>query len=563
MSDFDHEEFESLRRDVRLLTERVAHLETCLGVAAAAPAAAPAASAPALEEAAASWNTGSAVAVLGKALLALAGAYLLRALTESGSLPMPWGVLLGIAYSAACLALAARFAASDRVAAIMYGLTSVLVMAPLVWEATVRFQAISTWAAAGTLAAFTLLGLAISWRRNLTQIAWIATLAGIVTAAALLMATHDVLPFTCVFLAVAAAVEVSACFEHWLKERFLVAVMLDLSVLLVTWLASREHGLPEGYAPIPGWTVFALQAALLAVYLASAMVRTLWRNLTFTNLEVFQCAVAFAIGVGGGLRASGGRTGVAMAFAAFTLVSGVASYLVSFTFLEKRGEHGRNFHIYSTFGLLLSIAGGMILLPVTQLGALLPMLAIACVWLGGSYNRGTLLWHGVFYVLLGAVLSGAFAQSLSLLMTRTTGLGAMDVSAWFGAVGTILCGLLLPRFRMSQGPVVVTMLAAVVVGCGLVAGAITGIPHAEPAFCSTIRTAVLLAGVVGLAWSARTHAGFSKAVWVLMALGAYKLLSQELRDDKTLPLVLSLVLYGATLLLLPRLSARGAVSTPA
>ncbi|MBI4906440.1 MAG: hypothetical protein HY820_22615 [Acidobacteria bacterium] len=560
MSDFDHEEFESLRRDVRLLTDRVAHLETCVGVIAPA---APLPVAAVTSAGAGQWNTSSAVAVMGKALLALAGAYMLRALTESGSLPVGWGVALGIAYSALWLALAAHFALTDRVAAVTYGLTSVLVLAPLLWEATVRFHAIQTWVAAGTLAAFTILGLAISWHGNLTHIAWIATLAGVFTSAALLMATHDVLPFTCVFLAVAAAVEVSACFEHWLKERFLVAMMLDLAVLLVTWLASRVNGLPEGYAPIPAWSVFALQAALLTVYLASAMARTLWRNLTFTNLEVFQCAMAFAIGVGGGLRAGGGHSGVAHAFAMFTLVSGAACYLVSFSFLERRVGHGRNFYIYSTFGLLLTVAGGLILLPSTQFGALLPMLAIACVWLGGSYHRKTLLWHGVSFVLLGAFLSQAFSAAWQSLLSNSTGLAAMSMSRWLGATGTILCGALILRYPCSQAAVMVTTLATALVSAGMVAGGLTGIPHAEPAFCSTIRTAVLLASVLLLAWNSRRHPVFSKVVWVLMALGAYKLLTQEVREERTLALVVSLALYGATLLLLPRLMAKAAVNMPA
>ena len=80
----------------------------------------------------------------------------------------------------------------------------------------------------------------------------------------MLIATHDVLPFTAVFLAAAAAVEISACLEHWLSERWLAATAADLSVLLATWLVTNERGLPEVYAPIPHSYLLAAQVALLA-----------------------------------------------------------------------------------------------------------------------------------------------------------------------------------------------------------------------------------------------------------------------------------------------------------
>ena len=126
--------------------------------------------------------------------------------------------------------------------------------------------------------------------KDLLIVATIATLAGLGTAAALLMATHDVLPFTLVFLAIAAAVEASACLDHWLSERWLAATAADLAVLLATWLVTNERGLPPAYAPIPHAWLLAAQVALLAIYLSSTIVRTLLRGFTFTGFETAQCA---------------------------------------------------------------------------------------------------------------------------------------------------------------------------------------------------------------------------------------------------------------------------------
>src|ERR1039458_9331509 len=169
-------------------------------------------------------------------------------------------------------------------------------------NSTTSFHAISTWTAAALLLTFTLFGLGVSWRKDLLVVATFATLAGLGTSAALLMATHDVLPFTFVFLAIALAMEVSACLNHWLSERWLTAAAADLAVLLATWLVTGEHGLPEGYAAIPHAALLGAQVALLGIYLSSTIVRTLLRGFTFTWFETAQCAAAFLISVGGGLQ---------------------------------------------------------------------------------------------------------------------------------------------------------------------------------------------------------------------------------------------------------------------
>ena len=98
--------------------------------------------------------------------------------------------------------------------------------------------------------------------------------------------------------------EISACLDHWLSERWLAAATADLSVLLATWLVTEERGLPEIYAPIPHSWLIGAMVALLTIYLSSTVVRTLVRGFTFTGFEIAQSAIAFAIGVDGALRLS-------------------------------------------------------------------------------------------------------------------------------------------------------------------------------------------------------------------------------------------------------------------
>src|SRR5271157_747708 len=346
---------DDLEREFRDLALRVAALERLVSTK---PCGADFQSAPAPEARAPLPAPVTLLPVLGRALLGLAGAYLLRALTESGSFAPQAGVAIGLLYALFWLVWAARTPAALRIETALHSLTSVLVLSPLLWEATLRFHAISTWTAASILLFFTVFGLAVSWRKDLLIVATITTLAGLGTAAGLLMATHDVLPFTFVFLATAAAVEASACLDHWLSERWLAATTADLSVLLATWLVTNARGLPAAYAPIPHSWLLASQVLLLAIYLSSTIIRTLLRGFTFTAFETAQCALAFLIGVGGGLRLSNQSTAVGT----LALACAAACYVVSFALLDRDGSHSRNFYTYSTFGILLTLAASRILL---------------------------------------------------------------------------------------------------------------------------------------------------------------------------------------------------------
>ena len=78
--------------------------------------------------------------------------------------------------------LAVRIHAAGRFASITYGITSALILSPLLWESTVRFQVLSPALAAAVTVAFVVLTIALAWRRDLQLIPWIATLASVITA---------------------------------------------------------------------------------------------------------------------------------------------------------------------------------------------------------------------------------------------------------------------------------------------------------------------------------------------------------------------------------------------
>ncbi|HWC96395.1 MAG TPA: hypothetical protein VG456_06595 [Candidatus Sulfopaludibacter sp.] len=543
-------EWDALQGQMQELAARVARLEEVTGLVRAPETPAP-------REVVAPAKTVLPVAAFGRALLGLAGAYLLRATTESGALPHAAGIAAGLLYAMGWLVWAARTPVSQRIETALHSLTSVLVLSPLLWEATLRFHAISTWMAGGVLLFFTIFGLGVSWQKNILIPATISTLAGVGTSAALLMATYDVLPFTFVLLAIAAAVEVSACLDHWLSERWLTASAADLSVLLATWLATRPEGLPPDYAPIPhGWLLAAL-GGLLAIYLSSTIVRTLLRGFTFTWFETAQCAAALAIAVGGCLRLSAEDPRVAPLIGGLALTCAAACYVVSFARLDRGGAPSRNLYIYSSFGILLALAGARILLSGDAASLVWSAAALACLGAGHFYGRFTLLSHGCIYLMLALIGSGTLAQAARALLGDATG----DDRVAMTILGIGLCAAGVAACRREWSLSLVMAAALTGLAAGLAASLLTAGYHgifganASHAYCATLRTCVLTAGALLADWAGRRwdNPAFSRLIYPLMLLGGYRLVSEDLHLEQKAASVLSLLVFGAALMALPRL----------
>jgi len=130
-------EWDALVEEVRDLRTRVARMEMAMGMSAhAEPAAAMGSHAPGPDAAEPAPPAPplpgildaptSLLPVLGRALLGLAGAFLLRALTEAGTFSPRMGVAIGLVYAMMWLVWAARTPAARRLETALHGLTAVL-----------------------------------------------------------------------------------------------------------------------------------------------------------------------------------------------------------------------------------------------------------------------------------------------------------------------------------------------------------------------------------------------------------------------------------------------------
>jgi len=163
---------------------------------------------PTLGEAAARAGANLGAGWIGAIILVLAGGFLLRALTESGTLSRGLGTMVGLIY-AFCWAVASPLLVGRgrRRAATAAGIASVLVTLPLVWEGCVRFKSLTPGASAGLLLAGGVIWLVCSERHRLSLVTAVAVLGIGCASLAMSIGARSPGPFVGVLavLAVAAA----------------------------------------------------------------------------------------------------------------------------------------------------------------------------------------------------------------------------------------------------------------------------------------------------------------------------------------------------------------------
>jgi hypothetical protein len=477
------------------------------------------------------------VAQFGRLLLGIAGAYLLRAITEAGIVPELTGVIVGLIYAGAWLIASLRTPGINRVALVLEGLTASAIATPLLWEATTRLHVISPSGAASALAIFIVLGQIVAWKHDHSALAAITALAGSITAIALMIATLDPVPFVTALLVAAAITEYGAIREHALSWRWIIALAADFCAFLLVYLVSRAQGLPEGYAKIPATAVFTIPLTLVAVYLASTAIRTLGRGLQISLFEILQSAAVVTFVIVSNLR-------VPHALGCAIIAAAVTCYLVSFSRTTRRRT--RNFHVYATFGAALLLVGSFLLLPTSITVFLWSILALSAIWFGQREKVITLRVHGVAYLLAASALSFklgfAWPPAIAALLAYSLILGIKPVKTQ-------------PLLQRIPAAIIVALLvwaAYTVFGTALIAA------HLGASVIPALRTILLSLIAIALGWFGR-RSNRVELVWVLypwMTYGAVKLIAEDFQHGRSLTLFFSLLVYGGTLILLPRLLRR-------
>lgn len=505
--------------------------------------------------------SGGAVPVLGKAIVGIAGAYLLRAVAEAGAIPKLPVLLVAIVYAGVWMVWAVRTHGTNRFASATYGITSALILAPLLWESTVRFQVIPPVFTAVVLVAFTMLALTLSWRAQLQSIPWVATLAVVSITLALIIATHDLVPLTAAMLAVAAITELAACLEHRLSLRPVPALAADFAVWLLVDVMTSAEGVPESYHPTSPITVSFLCFGLLAVYGGSIWIRGFARRQRFSTFEIVQGIIAFALATFGILRATQGSAAAVLGILFLGLAA--AFYWGALSYFADE-PYTRNRRVSANWAAALLLAGTFLLLGVKVQVPFLCVAALAGAFLYSHTRKFSLGLHASFY------LSAAMAVSPLPTYCRNALAGSLpSAPGWdvcIVAVAAGLCylvGARTPEERSRRRwlwviPAALAGFACAAIAVVAISDVVTRWADLTASRLSVVRTVVncILALALGFAGRRWKHVELGWAAYAAVGFGTLKLLLEDLRFGNAASLVVSLLCYGSVLILLPRLTKR-------
>jgi hypothetical protein len=546
------------------LEHRVAALES--GEAASHAAARPAQMAEASQHPLAPlFRSSGATPVIGKVFLGLAGAYVLRALAETGAIPQWTVVTVALAYAGTWLLWAARSSTHSAFASAAYAITSAAILSPMLWELTLRFKIVSPQFTAGVLVLFVAASVALAWKRRSLSVVWAPAVSAVLTSAALLVATRNPLPFTVGLLAMALLAEAAAGSGRWPAVRPFMALAADLALLALIAIYTGERVAPD-YQPIATGLLLILFVALFLIYASSVLNRTVRQGRAIGIFEIVQTVAAFAVALWGMLRT---EPQAAYGVGIVSLLLSVVCYLLVFMHFERTGGP-LNRHVFSTWAAALLLTGTFLCFPANAGGIWLSLAGLAAAVSGSRSRRLMLTFHSAAYLAAATVASGLLQYSGRLL------LGELPERAswpeWVVGVFTLTSYVLAERRWPSENEQlllepgrgrlqqVLQLILASLATCTLTAAAISAglllFLSIDPARLAALRTLVICLVTLGLSWCG-SRLSRRELIWLAYAAIAFctcKLFLEDLRNGNARTLAFSLFCYGMAWLLLPRFS---------
>jgi hypothetical protein len=557
------EALEMLSSRVDALEKRVQSLEH--PSAASAPLTAPGAVAPgaALVPAESAIEQASGVfPVLGRAMLGIAGAYVLRAVAELSPIPKQLIAATAIGYAIAWLVWAARSTVTTSFARAIYTGTSAVILMPMLWELTLRFRVLSPALTAGVLSGFVVTATALAWKRDLTPIFWIAHGSAAITALALAIATNEMTPYLYALLLMVLLCEYAAARERGRSIRPLVFLVADVAIGVQIFIYSGPLSARADY-PVLGPAALLTPACLIFLFSAvSITVKSVLMKLRITIFDVVQAVISFILAALSVLLFAP-HSGVKFLGIVCLLLS-IASYWATFACFRDTSEQ-QNFRVFATWSMLLFLAGVLWSLPITWASTSLCVAALIAIVLGTHMESMTLELHGVVFLASAAVASG-----LPEYVFHTLG-GPVSLRTSWSTLLVSACAVLcyaasVERAGEAWKQQVLHFIAALLASCAFAAIIGEGLLRLA-AFVITpdvfhvalIRTLAVCAVALVLAFGGShwQRLEMTRIAYAALAFEAAKLLIEDLRHGRMEFIAASFFLFAITLIGVPRLARMG------
>jgi hypothetical protein len=502
---------------------------------------------------------------VGRSLLVLAGAFLLRAVTDAGTLPTSVGIGLGLVYAVGWLAAARAAARGGRSrSATFHGVCSAVIGYPLIWEAATTFKVLSPEGAVLAVASLTGVGLVIAWGCGLRSVAWVFTVAAVATTVVLVTVSPITASASGALVLLGLVTLWIARSRDWFLLPWLPALAADLFVMRTVATAASPGAAAAVPGSVPVSVAGLLVVSLVVGYVGTVAIRVLSRRRPIDAFDAVQTALVLAVGVAGVGRLASGGSGAMLGAA--VVLAGAACYAAAFTVVERDSGRGRNFVYVSTLAVVLILIGSSYLGEALIVAGLWAVLGLLAAMLGSRLDRVTLRIHGAVFATAATIHSGLVVFSIDALAGPVTGSWrhpSASVHIVLAAVTASMAVMASSRRRSElrwweRMPLVVLVVISAAGLCAelvrlLAAPALFDIGSA--AGLAMLRTGVVSVGALVLAALA-TRLEMPELRWVvypiLFALGL-KIVLQDVPAGRPLSIAVAFVFYGAALILSPRL----------
>jgi len=511
--------------------------------------------------------------LLGRAILFLGGAFLLRALTEGGTLPPMVGFGVGLAYALILIFLSYRAASQgDEGGATAIGITAAMMAFPFLFETITGLHVISPMAGGLVLVVISAAALGSAWLRNMRVLTWVYSMATMGTILAMGIASGASEFYAGLLLALGAVTMLMAYAKKWHLKRWVVALAADLVIYRLTVLATNPPTVGSGKQDLSLPVVQALALGLVVLYLGMFTYRALVQGRGVKVFDVVQSALVLLIGFLGAIKIGllGAINADVLGWTALAAAAGY--YTVAFTVVRQKHGRGRGFFYFASLALVFLFLGSRVLAEGSWLAWCWIALGLVTAVLGGKFDRVTLRAHSAVYLVLASFQTGLVGAALdSFFGSAASVWRGVDVSGFVALLVMTGCYWILaltarqaeisryrrlPRFFVAVLCLIGFTGLAIVLVVKMVAGTP---PDAVPSSVAVIRTGVLAMAAVGLAVAGRRKelVELGWLVYPLLALGLGKLLWEDLRAGSPMALAISFALFGAALILAPKILRGG------
>jgi hypothetical protein len=500
-----------------------------------------------------------AVSFAGRTLMVLGGAYVLRALADSGRIPVSGGVALGVVYASLWIAVGDRAAKPGReMSAVFHGLAGLLIGLPLVWEASTRFALLTPWMGAVGVGAIASLAIAAAWHRRLPALAGSALGGAVVAATALGVAAGGprLAAWLLLYLSVAGWWLADARRWPWLCWPAVLACDGAVAIAIL------RRGLSPPAAGID--PVTALGWTLLGVSLAATAWRTLGRRHPAGALDVVQLTAATLLAWAATATSAGGSRAQVLAATA-ALAIGLVAYAFALRQIGSRAgvsdtpDRRSAFLLWMTVGFVFVAAAVVSLFPPLVTTAVFALLLLALPSQQAGYGVAAALTAGLARATATAFTSPPPLAPLSVESSVSMAIVAVAALAaiWRTAEDT--------RLVSRAARVMLGVLAVVVAADAAVIVMAAALPVAVDASAlATLRTIVLavLAIVATLSGRLRRLGAVASLATALLVAGGIKLVLEDFRVTRPAAMVVALAVYGAALIFVSRVGRRRVKDSP-